>query len=126
MITKFEDFLNENDDIQRRLSDRINKYFNTIKSKYPKEKILSDETPISRKEEELPPEVKKKLTKPKLRPEEQKYADKRLDDAYKALSAMGYVDDSIKKFLTRIELEPETTATGIVELGIENFRKLIK
>lgn len=124
MITNFYDYLNESDDIRKRLEDRINKAFDKIRVKYPNPNpnLKSDKI----KNEPLKDVIDGDGGEiPELKPKKQKYSDKRLDDAYYALMAMGYVEIKIKEFLDSVILTDKVTATSIVKCGINNFRKLI-
>ena len=126
MITDFHDYLNESDDIRKRLEDRINKAFDKIRVKYPNP-TPEEHKPVSKTEP-----VKGVIDdsgdlgeEPQLKPKKQKFSDKRLDDAFYALKQMGYVDKNIEEFLDSIILTDKVTATSIVRCGINNFRKLI-
>jgi hypothetical protein len=124
MITKFQDFLNEDNDIQKRILDRINREFDKIRSKMPPREEQS--SPPEKIEPEKNKEGKKvsKAKEPKLKPEESRFDDKRLDDAFIALKAMGYTEKAIIEFLNRIELETTDTADSIVEYGVSNAKKV--
>ena len=145
MIIDFHDFLNESDDIRKRLEDRINKAFDKIRVKYPNPNPNTDKTEplkgsvIDSGPVQNPPTEHKPMPikggvidssgdegeEPEFKPKKQKFSDRRLDDAYYALMSMGYVEKNVKDFLESIILTDKVTATSIVRSGINNFRKLI-
>lgn len=122
MITKFIDFLNENDDIHKRLSDRLNRTLDRIKSKYPSDTYKLKPEPEIKIEPEIKPEIKKnELT---LKPKKGKFEDDRLNDAFVGLVGMGFSDGNVIDFLKRLNIHPETTVGEIVQFGIQNLRSI--
>jgi Holliday junction resolvasome RuvABC DNA-binding subunit len=107
MITTFDDFLNESDEIRKRIEDRLKKSFDILRAQHGVAPRSSDK-----------PEGKKRELK--IRPK--KEGDTRLKDAYNGLKSLHFSDKDIKDFIDRIEeLYPETTTTEIVERGIKEL-----
>ena len=139
MITKFNEFLNENesDDIRKRLEDRIGRSFKRIQTKYPKSE--QGEEPVTRKEEPTRepygwdrsepisndfnfPDIEPIKRELKIKPRTKEGTDMRKKEALNGLKSMGFVEKDIKDFLDRIvELYPETETGDIIMRGIREL-----
>jgi len=120
MITKFLDFLNENnaDDIKRRILQNIDDAFRKIKSG----EVNRDPVPI--KNETSPITSVGKVDKePKFKSKPSMFGDKRLDDAYLGLVGL-YGDKATKDYLNDIDLEPDDSTESIVKYGMKYLSKV--
>ena len=133
MIKKFEDFLNESDEIRKRLEDRIKRSFDQLRIQHPHHieskpettPLLPEPTPVLPETTPVLPEPIKP-TKPrelKIKPKKLSSQDPRLRDAFVALKNMGFLEKEVKEFISRIEeLYPETTTGDIIKAGLKEFR----
>lgn len=125
MITKFLDFLNENDnsdDIKKRILQNIDDAFRKIKSgevnKNPVPIKKSETTPIT-----VGSGIGKVDKEPKFKSKPSMFGDKRLDDAYLGLVGL-YGDKATKDYLNEIDLEPDDSTESIVRYGIKYLAKI--
>jgi hypothetical protein len=126
MITKFLDFLNENnaDDIKKRILQNIDDAFRKIKSG----DVNSNPVPIK---SETSPVIggvtgggSGKVDKePKFKSKPSMFGDKRLDDAYLGLVGL-YGDKATKDYLNDIDLEPDDSTESIVRYGMKYLSKV--
>jgi len=125
MITKFLDFLNENensDDIKKRILQNIDDAFRKIKSgevnKNPVPIKKSETTPIT-----VGSGIGKVDKEPKFKSKPSMFGDKRLDDAYLGLVGL-YGDKATKDYLNDIDLEPDDSTESIVRYGMKYLSKV--
>ena len=124
MITKFEKFLNESDDIKKRLLQRIENTFKQERDKHGIEHPIKKDINIGVPKEPNP--ENSEYPEPKMKPELSEYGDSRLDQVFKALINL-YNKKDIENYFKNIEkLTPYDTVDSLVYWGIRKIPFLKK
>ena len=117
MITKFDNFLNESDEIRKRIEDRLKR----MRSLYPNSDELKTELDSKPKPSDTKPIIKREL---EIKPRTKVGTDVRKKEAFNGLKSMGFDEKDIKDYLDRIvELYPETETGDIIMRGIRELSK---